>query len=293
MKVLELHRKELDYKKFIRRTAEESDYETLITESCIGVENGEVKFIYQELDWNTKHVVDALKSIKYQETERSTGLITRSRIFGYRPRQTQRADFCSSASLAKDFPEEHALIAGLAQKIEELYKAKAPEKHAAHKAITDEKVRGSFKVSGSVFTSGIINKNNPLKYHFDAGNFKSVFSCMPVFKSGVTGGHLALPEYGLGIELKDNSIFMFDGQAIMHGVTPIKYESELSYRFSIVYYSLKQIWQCLEIDDELARIRQRKMERERNRAFMPPEHKAKLEKHLSDQRKRKAKFETV
>lgn len=291
MKIIQLKNKNLDYTKYIKRSAQETDYSELITESCIGVENGEVKFVYQELDWDTHEIVIALKRIKYQETERSNGLITRSRIFGFRPRLTQRADFCSSASLAKDFPQEHAIVCNLALKIEELYKVTAPDKHAFHKATTDEKIRNTFKVAGSIFTSGIINKNNPLRYHFDTGNFQKVFSCMPVFKSGVRGGHLALPEYGLAIELKNNSIFMFDGQNIMHGVTPIKYESPLSYRFSVVYYSLKNIWQCLEIDDELARIRNRKMLRERNRAFMPPEHKAQLLKALAQQKGRKEKYE--
>jgi len=290
-KVIEIKNKNIDYTKFIKRRAEESDYETLITESCIGVENGEVKFVYQELDWDTSDIVKALKKIKYPETERSNGLITRSRIFGFRPRITMRSDFCSSASLATDFPQEHQLICNLAQKIEELYGVTAPEQFKYHKGVTDEKIKKGFKVAGSVFTSGIINKNNPLNYHFDAGNFKSVFSCMPVFKSGIKGGYLALPEYGLGIELKNNSILMFDGQSIMHGVTPISFLNEVAYRFSIVYYSLKNIWQCLEIDDEIARIRNKKMERERLRANPTPEHTAKLNKHLADQIKRKEKYE--
>lgn len=291
MRILELSKKELDYTKFIKRSAEESDYTELITESCIGVVDGKVKFVYQELDWDTTEIVNALKRIKYATNERSAGLLTTSRIFGFRPRVTMRADFCSTASLAKDYPKEHQLVCGLAKKIEDLYGVTAPEQYAYHKGIVEEKIKDSFKVNGSVFTSGIINKNNKLNYHFDSGNFSNVFSCMPVFKAGVKGGHLALPEYGIGLELKNNSILMFDGQSIMHGVTPIKYESEASYRFSVVFYSLKQIWNCLEIDDELARVRQRKMERERARARMTPEHRATLEKALTQQKGRKEKYE--
>jgi len=291
MKRIELKNKNLDYTKFVKRPANETDYEELITDSCIGYENGEVRFVYMELDWNTNEIVDALKRIKYLENERSAGLVTRSRIFGFRPRNVMRGDFCSVTSLAKDFPNEHALVCNLAKKIEDLYFNTAPEVHKNHKEVTDTKIKDSFKVAGTIFTSGIINKNNPLKYHFDTGNFKKVFSCMPVFKSGIQGGHLSLPEYGLGIELKNNSIFLFDGQSIMHGVTPIKYESEKSYRFSVVYYSLKNIWQCLEIDDELARVRNTKMQRERNRAFQPPEYAEAQKKDLENQRKRKAKLE--
>lgn len=291
MKIIDLKRKELDYTKFIKRSAEESDYSTLITESCIGVLDGEIKFVYKELDWDTTEVVNALKKIKYQTNERSAGLVTTSRIFGFRPRVTMRTDFCSSASLAKDHPQEHGVICGLAKKIEEEYGLHAPEMHKYHKDIVDTRIKDSFKVNGSVFTSGIINKNNKLNYHFDSGNIKDVFSCMPVFKAGIKGGHLALPEFDLGIELKNNSILMFDGQGIMHGVTPIRYESEMSYRYSVVFYSLKQIWNCLEVDEELARVRKKKMERERNRAKMTPEYQATLQTALKQQIGRKIKYE--
>lgn len=292
MKTLELRNKNLDYTRFVKRSAEESDYDTLVTESVVGVENGEIKFVYQELpDWDTAEVVEGLKRIKYAENERSAGLVSRSRIFGWRPRVAMRADFCSPASLARDFPQEHAAVAALALKIEELYKATAPDVHEKHKMVTDSRIKDGFRVNGSVFTSGIINKNNPLKYHFDSGNFQNVFSCMPVFKSGIKGGHLALPEYGLGIELKHNSILMFDGQKIMHGVTPIKYESELSFRFSVVFYSLRNIWNCLEIDDELARARMTYEKRAKNRAFRPPEYVAQLEKAHKQQVGRKEKYE--
>ncbi len=62
---------------------------------------------------------------------------------------------------------------------------------------------------------------------------------------------------------------MFDGQSILHGVTPINKVSPKGYRFSIVYYTLKRMWQCLEVDEELVRVRQKKTERERTRMEKP------------------------
>lgn len=284
MKILELKNKNLDYKQFIKRAAAESDYETLITEPTIGVENGEIKFVYDFIPdgIDTGNFVDALKTIKYHEGKRARGLVSRSRIFGYRPRLEMRADFCSSTSLASEFPKEHAIVCDFARVIEEIYSSRHPDGYKKHKEDVAG-VKPEWKIGKGIFTSGIINKNNPLKYHFDTGNFTKVYSCMPVFKSGIKGGHLALPEYGIGIELKDRSIFMFDGQGIMHGVTPIKYESPLSYRYSVVYYSLKRIWQCLEIDEELARIRQKKTKREKERLNMPAEKLASLKKRYGKQ----------
>lgn len=273
MKTLVLKKRNLDLNEYIKRTALETDYETLITEPTILVdaEDGQVKIIYDYLtDFNTDEVVDALKRIKYHEGQRSRGLVSRSRIFGYRPRLEMRADFCSTTSLAVEAPTEHALVAGLATKLEEHYKKYNQQGYAKHKAIADEKVKPAYRMEGtSVFTSGIINKNNPLKYHFDTGNFKDVYSCMIVFKGGIEGGYLAVPEYNIAFQLPNNSIFLFDGQGILHGVTPIRRLNEQSYRFSVVYYSLKRMWQCLTVDEELARIRKKKTERERIRMENP------------------------
>lgn len=249
MKILELTNKNLDYTKFVKRSAEETDYEHLITESCIGVENGEIRFVYQELDFDCADLVEALKRIKYTESKRTDGLVTRSRVFGFKPRNTMRGDYCKGSSLAYDFPAEHKLVCDYAAKIEGLYQAAHPAGYDAHKKQTDT-VKPSYRLGKqSIFTSGIINKNNPLKYHFDTGNFKKVYSCMLVFKQDIKGGYLAMPEYGVGVQLKHNSIFMFDGQSIMHGVTPISYSHPNAFRYSVVYYSLQQLWKCLEIDE--------------------------------------------
>lgn len=99
---------------------------------------------------------------------------------------------------------------------------------------------------------------------------------MIVFKDDVEGGYLSVPEYDIGFELKNNSILLFDGQSILHGVTPIYFKSQNGHRFSIVYYSLKQMWKCLEITEEIAWARKRKTEREKLRHNMPEEHRAML-----------------
>lgn len=277
MKILELKEADFNYRDYIKRAAKESDYSVMLRESCIGKLNGEIKFIYDKLDLDSSEVVGALRRIEYQKNERTEGLVSTSRVFGYKPRIARRADYCSVASLALDFPREHSVILKFGELLEERYRLLYPDGWTKHAEAT-AKVRPSYKINGTVFTSGIINKNNPLNYHFDAGNFKKVYSCMIVFKHDVGGGFLSIPEYDVGIELKNNSLFMFDGQSIMHGVTPIKYNNPNGYRFSIVYYSLEQIWKCLEIDEELARIKNLKTERERKRVKVTEEYKEQFRK---------------
>ncbi len=277
MKEIKLVRKDVDYKDFIKRTALEKDFDVLVKEPTIFTENGEIKIILDIVDIDTSQVLSDLRRVQYVEGKRTRGLTSRSRIFGFRPRNPIRGDYCSSTSLAKEAPDIHARVCNLAVEIEKYYEKYNPKGYNNHKELTEGKIKDIWRLGKkSIFTSGIINKNNPLAYHFDSGNFNGVYSLMIVFKEGVEGGYLSLPEYGIGLELRNNSILMFDGQSILHGVTPITYTSPQAHRFSIVYYSLKQMWKCLNMTEELARIRNRKTERERTRWKMPPEHRAAL-----------------
>lgn len=279
MKTIEIKKKDVDYREYVKRTAVESDFDTLIKEPCILTEDGNIRIIYDIIDIDTESLVNDLKRVEFHEGKRTRGLVSISRIFGFRPRSAIRGEYCSATSLAFQQPDIHAKVCGLALEIEKYYEKYNSEGFNRHKNEVTEKVKGEWRINGkSIFTSGIINKNNPLKYHFDTGNFNGVYSMMIVFKEGIEGGYLSMPEYGLGIELRNNSIIMFDGQAILHGVTPITKTVPTAHRFSIVYYSLKQMWKCLEINDELARIKNKKTQRERIRHTMPPEHRAKLEK---------------
>src|SRR5579872_7238778 len=105
MKVLRLKKKAIQLTDYIKRTALETDFKTLIDEPTILVDDddGQVKIIYDHLGaLDTSDIVSALKKIKYHEGKRTRGLTSRSRIFGYRPRLEMRADFCSSTSMASE-----------------------------------------------------------------------------------------------------------------------------------------------------------------------------------------------
>ena len=108
----------------------------------------------------------------------------------------------------------------------------------------------------SVFTSGIANKNNVIDYHFDKGNFKRCHSVMIGFKKNCTGGFLSVPQLGIKFDISDNSIISFDGQSLIHGVTPISI-SPGGFRYTVVYYSLSQMWKCVPIDEELIEFRKK------------------------------------
>lgn len=268
MKEITVKRRSIEIADYIKRSAKAEDIEVLIREPATirDEESGEVIAIYDRLPAGAMELGKRLNTIGYQTTERTSGLKTTSRIFGAMPRITLRSDFCRMASLNNEDPQANALLEKWGKVAESMYRKHAPERYERHKQMT-AKVLGEYQLKDTVFTSGIVNKNNPLKYHFDRGNFDRVFSCMIGFKDGVLGGHLAMPEYGIGLEICDRSVSLFDGQDILHGVTPIERLRPDATRFTVVYYSLKGLWKCEPLSLELARIRKLKTERERKRLF--------------------------
>jgi 2-oxoglutarate-Fe(II)-dependent dioxygenase family protein len=266
MKILHLDKHPLDIESLRKREALAKDSRMFIQEPCSIYENGKLKVVYVYLDEKMPALVEALKTIPYEKSYRSGGLPTISRIFGYSPRSTLRKDFCASTSLSQEFPAQHAEICRGAKVVSDLYSIHNPDLYCRHEALSEEKVKSEWHLEDSPFTSGIANKDNQLRYHFDSGNFADVWSAMLVFKKDVEGGFLSVPEYDVCFELKDHSCLMFDGQGLLHGVTPFKKLTPEAYRYSIVYYSLRQMWNCLSPTDELMRIRKIKTQREFKRA---------------------------
>lgn len=266
MKTIDLDRKEVEIVTMKSREALRDDCKTFISEPTSVYENGKLKIVYCYLDHQMPKLVNALKSITYSTNHRSGGLPTTSRIFGHSPRSTLRKDFCAVTSMAQEFPDQHVEICKGAKVVSGLYEQYNPELFKSHNDASKDKVRPEYHLEESPFTSGIANKDNQLRYHFDSGNFKDVWSAMLVFKNKVQGGYLSVPEYDICFELKDHSCLMFDGQGLLHGVTPFKKTDPNGYRYSIVYYSLRQMWNCLSPTEELMRIQKLKTQREYKRA---------------------------
>jgi hypothetical protein len=271
MKTINVNFKQINVKEYKSRFATEDDAEILIKEDTIILLDGNPIALYKKIDWcDTEDLRIACKKIKYTTNTRlpkkgSKGITTRSAIFGYKPRIPLRTDFCSSTSMAVRQPNEYSIVTNFAVNLTEIYKKYFPEVYNKHEQMVRERIRDEWKIKDSIFTSGIINKNNPLQYHHDTGNFKGVLSNMIAFRDGVFGGRLVMPEYNIKFDIADNTVCIFDGQSIVHGVTPLKKISQEAYRYTIVYYTLEQMWKCEPIKDEISRIRKLKKTREEKR----------------------------
>ena len=267
MNIIEVKANSINSKELKSRFAVESDADILIKDDTLLVEDGMPILLYKKIDWcDTEELRKCCMKIKYSTDTRlpkkdKPGITTRSAIFGYRPRIPLRQDFCSATSMANINPKEHAIITQFAENLTEIYSKYFPDTFERHQQKANT-VMNEWRIPNSVFTSGIINKNNHLQYHHDTGNFKGVLSNMVAFKKGIAGGRLVLPEYNIKLEIADNTISIFDGQSIVHGVTTIRKFTEDAYRYTLVYYSLEKMWKCESIKDEILRIRKLKRDRE-------------------------------
>lgn len=268
MKTIILKRKpDFKSKEYVYRTALESDYKTLIKESCtmIDEDTGELIGVYLVMPKTPRKLLMALLTIRIDKNKRVKGLITKSRIIGWKPRLQITNNFCTSASLATESPKEHKVICDFAKQLSKYYKKYCSEIFVSHSQITKDKILPEWTIDETPFSSGIVNRDIALHYHYDTGNVKNVYSAMVAFKSNQKGGHLAIPEYDIGLEIANNSILLFDGQKILHGVTPFKLLSQYGFRLSVVYYTLQQMWKCEPLTKELARYKDRRTRIERDR----------------------------
>ena len=264
MQYLHADKRDIDLAQY-KRGAVEEDCSTLITETTtVQVDGRTVAVYYANLrDPVIDEIRAVLPTVKTVKDIRTSGLITNSRIFGYAPRNELRKHPCRAVTMAAEQPRAHAIIASGAEVVARYYEQSMPEVASEHRRLTSERVKPEYMLGASMFTSGIVNRNNPLQYHFDSGNFGNCCSAMLGFKSDIAGGVLCVPELDVRFEIADRSLLLFDGQGLLHGVTPIQLQSPQAMRFTVVYYALKQMWNCETINDELVRQRARRLEVER------------------------------
>ncbi len=266
MNKVQVVRREVDVAAMWRKVvAKDSDVSTIVTEPSVICEEDVPRVILIRPEEQTEALEQALRAIRYTTEYRTVGLKSTSRIIGSSPRVTIRKDYCRAAACAKEHPAEHTTIVNGAAIAAKYFEQYAPVQHALQQAMLKEKVLPEWHLPGGIYTSGIANKNNELRYHYDAGNFKDFWSAMFVFTRGILGGKLILPQLDVGVEFRSGDLIMFDGGSLLHGVTPIRKMLPSSYRYSLVFYGLQGMCRCLSAVDELERIRTVKTEREHKR----------------------------
>jgi hypothetical protein len=244
--------------KFLRRRTPASlaDVAEIVQGPCLIYNGGELLIAHLRLPLDeVDPLLEACRRIEFVTSVRTEGMWTTRALFGYSPRNYIRSPMCRAATMSGVFPAEHALFSGRAARFCELYKQVKPDLYERHRQRTQATIRPDYQMPGGVFTSGVVNRSNPLTYHRDFGNFPDSWSAMVVLKDGVEGGLLTLPELNIALEFEHGSVLLFDGQGMRHGVTAIKRTKINGNRFSVVYYTLTNLWECLPPAEELAHVR--------------------------------------
>ena len=251
----------------LKTTPQRSQYSTLIRGDTRLVADGKVIAIYVKLPKEAcaemRHIA---RTTKFTSTARVSGLPTQSTIYGSLPRTAVRVDYCRFSASSKKERSYFEASFKFAEYIDELYKAHLPEAREFNKQAIESTVHSDWRVNDTPFTTCNFNVNHAIKHHRDAGNFKNVFSNVLILKEGITGGELVFPEFGIAFEQADCALGIFDGQHWMHGVMPIERQQADGYRASIVFYALAGMKNCYPYKAELERFKNKRTEREKQRA---------------------------
>lgn len=264
---LDLKKLEGDWKAMRLSPPTNDHFDLIVDQPCDVYDGGQLAVSYRPVS-DAHQLLWAVRRIRYEEGFRTGGKIrglkSRSRIFGFRPRITIRKDWCAVASIEREHPTEHAVLMAWAERASEFLRSASPERHARQLEMV-QAVRPEWRMPGGAFTSGIANHDNPLRYHFDTGNFSGCWSAMYAFTNDIEGGHLVVPAYRVAFSFKNPAVIAFDGQGLLHGVSPFRALTPRCFRYSVVYYALKQMCHCGSPGDELQRIRSVKTQRESKR----------------------------
>ncbi len=199
-----------------------------------------------------QEIAPQVAGVATQVHARSSGIPTNSTVFGAMPRRPLgRGDWCTRTALeATDKPLAAALMR-LSQDAEEAVYAKvAPARYARHVRAA-QGILPTYRIT-QAFSSGILNRDARLPYHFDSGNVPGQWSMMFTFKDQCAGGNLVLPELNVIIENHHGSILLFDGQSLLHGVSGFEIAEE-GHRVTIVYYTMQELFKCLPPTEEYER----------------------------------------
>ena len=232
---------------FIGRYAIDSDCKNRIDFDAKIYLGGELAMVHLhdvgfDLDPVYKHFNKFKKWTSATRTTKRSSLKSNCKTFGYQPRNPLRGQPCNPSILCKQSPEIWSMLMQISKQVSEVYKKENEKVWLSHNLTTSEKVKDDYRISGTPFTSGIVNKSSRLQYHFDSGNFPDVWSAMLGVSRGISGGDLCLPELDTRIEINNGSLTFFNGQGLLHGVSKFKRTKPCSDRYTIVWYSLERLW---------------------------------------------------
>ena len=138
-----------------------------------------------------------------------------------------------------EYPEKYKMTIPLIQDVDKLYAKLTP---APYKLQRKKANQTHFKIPGTAFTTVTTNLNFQTSVHTDKGDDAEGFGNLVVIERGeYTGGETCFPQYGIGVDVRNNDIIFMDVHQ-PHGNLPIHKKSKDAERLSIVCYLRTNVW---------------------------------------------------
>jgi Oxygenase domain of the 2OGFeDO superfamily len=252
MKQYDIERKPVNDSDFLGQIPKHAAYTKLVSEESIFYEGGKPAIVYKIIPRERlESFRRAALASNFIKNLRSRGLPTKSAIYGALPRIVFRHNYCRYTSNTRNQSEYNETVFEFTRYIDELYAEYLPEEHRHNAELVRGSVHPEWLIEDTPFASVNFNVNHAIKYHRDSGNFKGVYSNVLILKDGMVGGFLVCPEFDMAFAQQDGALILFDGQKIIHGVTPIKATKDNGYRCSCVFYALESMKHCYPYKQEM------------------------------------------
>jgi hypothetical protein len=195
---------------------------------------------------------------------RLSGIMAASATFGYTfPNPLRRRYACCTSGFDRMHPKIAADLAKTATAAHSLFRSTANDVYLKTTHNVYERIAQPWRLGGSPWTSGILNNSVALPYHKDSGNIPGAWSAMLTCRNHCEGGVLHLADYDVYLGLPNGSISIFDGQSVLHGVTPFTMTKPHGHRYTCVFYSPSRMAVCADTrDGEVLRAQKRATEAE-------------------------------
>lgn len=139
----------------------------------------------------------------------------------------------------QDHPDKYKATFPLIREIDEQYAKLTPEHYKLQRKKANQT---HFKIPGTSFTTVTTNINYRTAIHTDKGDDDEGFGNLAVIERGeYTGGETCFPQYGLGVDVRNDDILFMDVHQ-PHANLPIHKKTEDTTRLSIVCYLRKNVW---------------------------------------------------
>ena len=138
-----------------------------------------------------------------------------------------------------EHPEKFKQTFPLLRQINQKYKSLLP----SHFQKQNKKAKNTlFKIPQTSFTTITTNINFQTAIHKDSGDDEEGFGNLVVIERGnYAGGETCLPQYGIGINVRQRDILFMDVHE-WHGNLPIVKKNKDAVRLSVVCYLRKNVW---------------------------------------------------